>query len=197
MKALKRAFAAFLILLLTPVLFAGCYGHFPLVRTLYKANGSIELGGPKVSGFFQSILTLLMAYFQIYTIGGILDLIVFNLIEFWTGRPVFTVHTNPDGSTLAMESVDKNTLKISLEKDGKTGTYYLRKDRPGEIYTIRNGQWVLVETITMDAGELQAISLTENAEVLHSRMHWKREAEALQRRVLLMEGMRDQEAAGI
>ncbi|MBU44686.1 MAG: hypothetical protein CMN76_15800 [Spirochaetaceae bacterium] len=176
MSSIKRWVAALALASVVPFAFSGCYGHFPLVRTVYKFNGSVTVGGPKVTGVVQSILMILMAVFPVYGLSFLADVIVFNLIEFWSGRPVFTAHEGPDGSKVTMRSLDQNTMEITLEKDGKSSTYYALRDKPSEIFVIRNGQWVPVDASYIDAGELRAVTVREGEKVIDSRMQLREEA---------------------
>ena len=176
MSRFKKWIAGLAVASIIPLAFGGCYGHFPMVRTIYKFNGSVTVGGPKINGVVQSILMIILAVVPVYGISMLLDLIVFNLIEFWSGRPVFTAHEGPDGSRVTMKSLDENTLEIKIEKDGNSDTYYALRDRPSEIFVIRNGQWVSVDASYMDAGELRAITIREGDKVIASGMQWKEEA---------------------
>ena len=46
MSRFKKWIASLAVASIIPLVFSGCYGHFPIVRTLYKANGSLTVGGP-------------------------------------------------------------------------------------------------------------------------------------------------------
>lgn len=187
MSRFKKWIAGIAMITTVPFVFSGCYGHFPIMRTLYKANGSISVGGPKATGVTQSILFILLAVFQIYSIAGLLDAIIFNLIEFWSGRPVFTAQEGPDGSRVTMKSLDKNTLEITMEKDGESSTYYALRDKPSEIFVIRNGKWVPVEASYVDAGELRAVTVREGNTIIDSGMQLREEAVKAEDRLSLIE----------
>ncbi|HBS04423.1 MAG TPA: hypothetical protein DEA96_05630 [Leptospiraceae bacterium] len=187
MSRFKKWIASLAVASIIPLVFSGCYGHFPIVRTLYKANGSLTVGGPKATGVVQSILFIILAVCQIYSIAGLLDTIIFNLIEFWSGRPVFTAHETPDGSRVTMKSLDENTLEIQIEKEGKTSTYYALRDKPSEIFVIRNGKWVSVDASYMDAGDLRAIYVREGDRVIESGMQLREEAVKAEERLSLIQ----------
>ena len=187
MSRFKKWIAALAVASIFPLAFGGCYGHFPLVRTIYKFNGSVTVGGPKATGVVQSILMILMAVIPVYGFSMFLDIVVFNLIEFWSGRPVFTAHEGPDGSRVTMKSLDKNTLEITMEKDGESSTYYALRDKPSEIFVIRNGKWVPVEASYVDAGELRAVTVREGDSIIDSGMQLREEAVKAEDRLSLIE----------
>lgn len=62
----------------------GCYGKFQLTRTLYKVNSDIK------DEVARSIVTAVMIIFPVYWFGGLADWILFNTIEFWTGKNPIT-----------------------------------------------------------------------------------------------------------
>ena len=81
MNKIKRWVASVAMLALFPVIFAGCYGHFPLLRTVYKFNGSIKVGGPKADGVVQSIIMILLVFIPVYGLSTLVDVIIFNVIS--------------------------------------------------------------------------------------------------------------------
>jgi hypothetical protein len=96
---MKRTFIA--LLSAVAMLFAtNCYGGFVVTRKLYNWNGGL---GNK---WVKSIVMWVMIIIPVYPIVSLVDLIVLNTLEFWTG-------SNP----MAMKEGD---VEIQLvEKDGK------------------------------------------------------------------------------
>ncbi len=72
----KRACAALLVVAMLPVL-SGCYGHFPLARTVYKINDSVP------SGILRNVVFWVFAIVPIYSGAMLIDALVPNLLEFW------------------------------------------------------------------------------------------------------------------
>ncbi len=62
------------------LLASGCYGPFNLTRRLYKWNGQV---GTKWENEFVFII---LAWVPVYSIAVLGDGIVFNSMEFWTGK---------------------------------------------------------------------------------------------------------------
>jgi hypothetical protein len=76
----------------------GCYGKFELTRALYQMNSSVK---DKVA---RSLVTAAMIIFPVYWFGGAADWILFNTIEFWTGK-------NP---------INQEVINIKLADNGET-----------------------------------------------------------------------------
>jgi len=74
---------------------AGCYGKFGLTRAIYRINGSI---GDK---WVNSIVTWILLIIPVYEICGLVDFLIFNVIQFWTG-------SNP----VAMGPEDRDTQLV-------------------------------------------------------------------------------------
>lgn len=70
--------ALFAALLATGSTLTGCYGSFGLTKKVYEFNGS--LGNKWINSLFTFIAGGL-----VYGIAGTADVVIFNLIEFWTG----------------------------------------------------------------------------------------------------------------
>jgi hypothetical protein len=57
----------------------GCYGSFGLTKKVYEFNGSV---GDK---FLNTIVFWAFCIIPVYQVAGFLDVVIFNLLEFWTG----------------------------------------------------------------------------------------------------------------
>src|SRR4030042_948375 len=63
----------------TIILQTGCYGSFGLTKKVYEFNGSV---GDK---FINTIVFWAFCIIPVYWVAGFLDIVIFNLLEFWTG----------------------------------------------------------------------------------------------------------------
>ncbi|MDA8403925.1 MAG: DUF3332 family protein [Desulfobacteraceae bacterium] len=94
---MKKNFMKSICLLLVGCLLSltatGCYGRFALTRKIYQVNGSI--GDKWGDSVFTWILLIP------YGICAVMDLALFNVIQFWTGR-------NP----IAMGPEDRDTQLV-------------------------------------------------------------------------------------
>ena len=74
------------IVLAARLFMSGCYGPFNLTRQLHRWNG--QVGDKYVNELVFLALTILPL--PVYGVAVLGDMIIFNSIEFWTGRnPVF------------------------------------------------------------------------------------------------------------
>lgn len=105
----SRGIAAGLVLLLAASSF-GCYGSFRATRAVHKFNGSIT--GSRV---IHSLLAWLMLVFlPVYGIAVLIDFVVINLIEFWSGGTVIVGmrEEQPDGTTIVLEPGDDGSTLL-------------------------------------------------------------------------------------
>ncbi|MEQ8908369.1 MAG: DUF3332 domain-containing protein [Vicingaceae bacterium] len=58
----------------------GCFGSFEMIKKVYEWNDSVS-----DSKFVKTLLFYAMNIVPVYSVAGFLDVVVFNLIEFWGG----------------------------------------------------------------------------------------------------------------
>jgi Domain of unknown function (DUF3332) len=58
----------------------GCYGSFNLTRKLYTWNGNL---GDK---WINSLAMFAMLVLPVYSVAGLVDYVLLNTVEFWTGK---------------------------------------------------------------------------------------------------------------
>ena len=114
----KSRISLFFVLLLIPTLpLLGCYGEFALTKELYRFNGDIH-----PNSFVQSLVMWALALLWVYSIAILVDVVILNLIEFWTGdNPMLAqaTYTNPDGSQVVMTpSSDGKEMRVEVMRDG-------------------------------------------------------------------------------
>lgn len=89
---------------------SGCYGPFNLTRQLHRWNG--QVGDKYVNELVFLALTILPL--PVYGVAVLADMVIFNSIEFWTGRnPVFLSLRSTPGQTarLIHEAAKTQTLE--------------------------------------------------------------------------------------
>lgn len=86
---------------------SGCFGKFQLTRKLYEANQSVE------DKYLRSAVTWVFVIVPIYGVAALLDFLVFNLIEFWSGE-------NPivGGSSTKVYARGDETVTMTLAREG-------------------------------------------------------------------------------
>jgi hypothetical protein len=63
----------------------GCYGNFTLTRKVYAWNGSV---GDK---WIRSLVMFVLCIIPVYPVAGLVDYVLLNTIEFWTGSNPVTL----------------------------------------------------------------------------------------------------------
>lgn len=77
---MKRSIAVFLSLSIACSSLAGCYGKFALTRKVYAVNGEVK------DKYLRSLVTWVFVIVPVYGISALADFILFNTMEFWSGR---------------------------------------------------------------------------------------------------------------
>lgn len=101
----------------TTMLQSGCYGSFELVKKVYDWNGT--LGGK----FTQSLMFWVLSIIPVYGVAGMLDVVIFNLVEFWSGSNPLAMKEGEkeqqtvikDGITYRMEATRNQMLITQLD----------------------------------------------------------------------------------
>ncbi|MEG1788013.1 MAG: DUF3332 family protein [Kiritimatiellia bacterium] len=93
----------------------GCVGRFAMFNSLAKWNTKMS-----DSGLVQELVFLVLWIIPVYQICGIVDIVVFNSLEFWgKGNPgdgIFAyTGTTPDGATYAITSNGNGTATLSYK----------------------------------------------------------------------------------
>jgi len=87
----------------TLIMQSGCYGSFGLTKKVYEFNGSV---GDK---FLNTIVFWAFCILPVYEIAGTLDVVIFNLLEFWTGSNPIAMNDG-DIDTQMLKAGDKEFL---------------------------------------------------------------------------------------
>ncbi|MEN6445677.1 MAG: DUF3332 domain-containing protein [Candidatus Cloacimonas sp.] len=109
MKKITRLVSIALLAIFIAVGIFGCYGNMSLTKKVYQFNGSV---GDK---YVQSIVNWAFWACQVYEIAMVLDVFVFNTIEFWTGNNPITLN---EGEQMIKYAEGPNgKLKIDITKN--------------------------------------------------------------------------------
>jgi hypothetical protein len=114
----KCMWMATTVVLSSSILFSSCLGSFAVTKRLYSWNKSID-SDPWVN----ELIFATLAIFQVYTVASLVDGLVLNSIEFWTGEnpseannqvkevksgeDVYTITTNEEGHTIEKAGSDE------------------------------------------------------------------------------------------
>ena len=102
------------MLVMSPLL-TGCYGSFPLTKAVYKANGEITN-----LRLIHTLVFWLFLALPVYNITLLGDMLVFNVVQFWTGAKVSSAQMKAeDGTELALApSPDGREAVLTASRDG-------------------------------------------------------------------------------
>ena len=153
------------ILLFPGLLLGGCYGQFPLTRTLYRYNGRIH-----DSGFVQSVVMWILGFFWIYSGAILIDLVVFNLVEFWTGENPMVVKSFEDseGNRVTMTpSEDGSEVRLDRIREGEIVETRNVVKHEGGRFEVKNEDGAVLGNITRkESGDLELSKAGETEKVL-------------------------------
>lgn len=100
----------------------GCFGEFALVRKVYEWNDDLS-----DSGFVKTLVFYALTFIPVYQIAGFLDIVIFNLIEFWSGdNPIAMEEGDIDQREMTIDGQDylvtatKNKMSFAKITDGQT-----------------------------------------------------------------------------
>jgi hypothetical protein len=130
---------------------AGCFGKFQLTRKVYDMNQSID------EKYVRSAATWIFVLVPVYGIAALLDLIVFNVIEFWTGE-------NPVAEAKVTKEYAQGNGRtvLTLSRDGSATVAVIdRYEGERLVSTLRvrdDGRGKVVAVETAAGGEVREVS---------------------------------------
>jgi len=109
---MKKTLLKLTVLVVIAASLQGCYGKFALTRKVYALNGQVS------DKFLRSGLTWVFLIVPVYGIAGLADFVVFNTIEFWSGK-------NPvaEGEKTIQYVDGADRYEIHARKHGENVTY--------------------------------------------------------------------------
>jgi len=100
----------------------GCFGKFAMTRKVYELNASVH------DRYLRNVVTWAFLIVPVYWVSGVVDLFVFNTIEFWSGRNV--ISGNEKSFRYSKGSED---FYVKAVKSGESITYTIDRYN-GEHY---------------------------------------------------------------
>ncbi len=140
---------------------AGCFGKFQLTRKLYDINQSID------EKYVRSAVTWLFVI--PYAVTGLLDFIIFNVIEFWSGEnpvasaPVTKVYAQGNGKTVLTLSRDGSETVAVIERyEGErlVSTFRVRDDGRGKVAAVETAGGRKVREVSAVAAPDGSVDVT-------------------------------------
>jgi hypothetical protein len=153
----RRASGAAVLLAFLPLASAGCFGKFQLTRNVYSYNQ--EVGANK---WTRWLMFLVLSIVPFYAITMLLDSLIINAVEFWSGsNPVRVTEGTrrivemPDGSKLTMTLQADQSIAVRLRMvDGATQHFVLARE--GESVVARNADGLVLARVA-DLGGIPAV----------------------------------------
>ena len=135
-----------LTLMVSMLLSTGCLGHMGVTQKVKKGNLSITEHRWGREGIFVGFQV-----FWVYRVSALLDLVVFNSIEFWSGE-------NPINKKPALASLPPETVeKIFAESDVNMAQVERINDTEAKMYlTFNNGDEMTFDVVR--ANDLYTVS---------------------------------------
>jgi hypothetical protein len=165
---MKKMISLFVVLSLLAVSLTGCYGSFQLTRNLWKWNGTV---GEK---WTNELVFLVLNIVPVYGVATLIDGIVINSVEFWTGknpvtadkgRTIKVVSAQDQQAVLAFYS--DNRMKMDLFRGNQpVQTLYFEKDSAGNAIAKDKSGAVLMTAKTMADGRMVLLD-SANREIAH------------------------------
>ena len=140
---------------------AGCFGKFQLTRKLYDVNKSID------EKYVRSAAT--WVFVIPYALTGILDFVIFNVIEFWTGEnpvasaPVTKTYAQGNGKTVLTLSRDGSATVAVIERyeGGRLASILrVRDDGVGRVTAVETAAGKEVREISAVAAPDGSVDVT-------------------------------------
>ena len=103
----------------------GCFGEFALVRKVYNWNEEVS-----PNKFVKTLVFYVLNIVPVYGIAGFIDVVILNLIEFWSGSNPLSM--NEGDYEMQMATIKGEDFKIEATKDTFTTTQ-LSGDKSGEV----------------------------------------------------------------
>jgi hypothetical protein len=117
---MRRIFALVLAAAVALSSLSGCYGKFALTRKVYGVNSEVK------DKYLRNLVTWAFIIVPVYGVSALVDFILFNTIEFWSGNnPVAA------GEKEFHYSADGDDYRVNASKAGETVHYVIAHYRDG------------------------------------------------------------------
>ncbi len=110
---LRRCVVVALLACVVPAM-SGCYGRFPLTKSVYKFNGDVS-----DNEIVQSVAMWLMVIVPVYEVAWLGDALVVNLIEFYKNDDLNIGQADPAGAARVVVAEDGQSVSLVKVGDGR------------------------------------------------------------------------------
>lgn len=116
---------------------SGCFGGFALTKKLFAFNSGIS------GKWVRWLVFLLFFLVGVYAVASLIDALVLNSVEFWTGKkPISSTQVHQDKDAKAVVSApDKDTVVIDIHRNkAKVGRVALTRMQDAILLETENGE---------------------------------------------------------
>ncbi|MBK8533234.1 MAG: DUF3332 domain-containing protein [Flavobacteriales bacterium] len=107
----------------------GCFGEFALVRKVYEWNDNLS-----DSKFVKTLVFYVLNIIPVYGIASFIDVVILNLIEFWSGSNPLSM--NEGDYEMQMATMKGDQFKMEATKDTFTTTQ-MTGEKAGEVRVMK------------------------------------------------------------
>ncbi|EMM79444.1 PF11810 domain protein [Leptospira interrogans str. 2006001854] len=177
----RKAIVAILMPMILVVSFGNCFGKFAIVKKVYEVNDSFNIG----SGLLAKFIKTLVMYFPfsiLYFVGFFFDLILFNLIEFWSGNnPVgyneydengkYVKAYEENGEKLLLSYSDfGKRLDIQFAKEGNSQNLIVFRAEPGKFFVEKDGKLEEIVVSSETVGSKTILKMAEQGKLKSTKV---------------------------
>ncbi len=127
------------VVLIVAFFTTGCTGSFNLTRKVYNFHRS------QSDKWSDELLFLVVALLPVYSLATLADAIIFNSIEFWTGKNPVDMSANDPSSRIVQNGSDKYKMsfntkngQVSLTNMAQAGNHGIIFERTDNTITAKN-----------------------------------------------------------
>lgn len=146
-KARRRVTGGVLACLMLGLL-PSCYGRFPVTKAIYRWNGRIT-----DITLVHSIIMIVFVIIPVYPLAMLLDAIIINTVEYWTGDNVVItqIHEQPDGTRVVFGpgALENEAILTIYRQDEVLAQRMFSRDEAG-ITTVRNESGEVISHVKPD-----------------------------------------------
>jgi len=146
---MKKNLKSVACIMATALLMSSCIGSFGLINKVLDWNKEVTN-----SKFVNEVLFIAMHIIPVYEVCGIVDVLVLNTVEFWTGDNPIASNV---GKTKQVIGSDGNMYAVKYLKDG-----YEIKNANGEIVNFVFDKNEKVWSVQTDKGVVKLLKMKGN-----------------------------------
>ncbi len=170
----------FLTLFLIPIMLligtANCFGKFTFIRKMHSFNDGINIGGPMVSKVIKTLI-MYVAFFFAYSWMFVIDVLILNLIEFWTDSNPLGLNEFDKNGNYVKELAEGNTKiqmiysgfgeKLTMNiQDGKNSASFVSlRNQPGELFEEKGGKLIPVNVESQKIGNKAVLRMVKDGKL--------------------------------